>query len=57
MDVAGDLHGDEAAQGRDHAADGEDEEGRDDGAPLGLGPEALALDDQQREDAGADDPV
>ena len=35
-----------------HPADGEDDEGGDDGAPLGLGPEALPLDDQEREDAG-----
>ena len=36
-------------------ADGEDDEGGDEGGRLGLGPEALALDDQQREDAGAHD--
>ena len=46
---------DEAAQGRQHAAHGEDDEGGDERGLLGLGPEALALDDQQRQDAGADD--
>ena len=53
--AAGDLHGEEAAQGRHDSAHGEDDEGRDEGRLLGLGPEAFPLDDQQRQDAGTDD--
>ena len=55
MDVAGHLHGDEATQGGEHPADAEDDEGGEDRPALGLGPEALPLHDQQRQDAGADD--
>ena len=44
--AAGHLHGDEAAERRHHPADGEDDEGRDERGRLGLGPEALALDDR-----------
>ena len=54
-DVAGNLDGEEAAQGRNNSAHGDDDEGGDDRAPLGLRPEALPFHDQQREDTGADD--
>ena len=53
--VARDLHRDEPPEGREQPADGEDDEGGDEGGRLGLGPEELALDDQQREHAGADE--
>ena len=55
VDVTGDLHGDEASEGGEHPADGQDGEGGDEGGLLGLGPEELALDDQQGEHAGADE--
>ena len=55
VDVARDLHRDEPPEGGDQAADGEDDEGGDERGRLGLGPEELALDDQQGEDAGADE--
>ncbi len=54
MHAAGHLHCEEAAQGRHHPADGEDDEGRDERRLFGLGAEAVPLDDQQREDAGTD---
>ncbi len=43
----------EAAQGRDHATDGENDEGGHDRGGLGLGPEEVALDEQQGEHPGA----
>ena len=55
VDVAGDLDGHEPAQGRNDPAHGEDDESGDERAPFGLGPEALALHDQQRQDTGAHD--
>ena len=53
--AAGHLDGEEAAQRGDHPTHGEDHEGGDDGPALGLRPEALSFDDQQREDTGAHD--
>ena len=50
VDTPGHLDADEAAQGGEKAADGQDDERGQQGRPLGLGPEMLAIDDQQNED-------
>ena len=52
---AGHLDGDEAAQRRDDAAHGQDDKGADESGGLALGPEALALDDEEDEHGGAHD--
>ena len=53
VDAAGHLDADEAAQGGEEAADGQDDEGGQQGGPLGLGPELLPAHDQQDEHRGA----
>ena len=55
VDPARHLHGDEAAQRRHHAAHGQDGKGGDERGGLALGPEPLALDDEEDQHAGTHD--